>query len=209
MQRFKRFTEKISFQAVWYLYKECGSHTREAAEEEFDSIGDCFGLGHTASENGAKIISVSDYPKRTLANEVISFTKIFLDAKPKYSWTSLEEYFQLKTKQLRSHLLLGFVCFKSQELLLDLHLSHIERLSLDYSIDHSELFTIEWFPFNDLLQLDLLDHKGWVASVIITFIAWAPGSLASCLGFHSFHTFTHGSSSPWPLCTVTTHYIRT
>ena len=60
---------------------------------------------------------------------------------------------------------------------------------MDYSIDHSELFTIEWFPFNDLLQLDLLDHKGWVASVIITFIAWPPGSLASCLGFHSFHTF--------------------
>ena len=61
------------------------------------------------------VILVSEYPKRTFADEVISFTKIFLDAKPKYSWTSLEEYFQLKTKQLRSHLLLGFVCFKSQE----------------------------------------------------------------------------------------------
>ena len=97
-----------------YLYKECGAHAWEAAEEEFDSIGDCFGLGHTASENVAKIILVSEYPKRTFADEVSSFTKIFLDAKPKYSWTSLEEYFQLKTKQLRSHLLLGFVCFKSQ-----------------------------------------------------------------------------------------------
>ena len=27
-----------------YLYKECGSHTREATKEEFDSIGDCFWL---------------------------------------------------------------------------------------------------------------------------------------------------------------------
>ena len=111
----KAATNIIEKTISWcYLYKERGAHAWEAAEEEFDSIGDCFGLGHTASENVAKIILVSEYPKRTFADEVISFTKIFLDAKPKYSWTSLEEYFQLKTKQLRSHLLLGFVCFKSQ-----------------------------------------------------------------------------------------------
>ena len=36
---------------VWYLYKECGSHTREAAEEEFDSIWNRFRLCcHPASE---------------------------------------------------------------------------------------------------------------------------------------------------------------
>ena len=36
---------------VWYLYKECGSHTREAAKEEFDSIWNRFRLCcHPASE---------------------------------------------------------------------------------------------------------------------------------------------------------------
>ena len=52
-----------------YLYKECGSHTREAAEEEFDSIGDCFRLCcHSASEKKWNFTSV--LCSRTLALRV-------------------------------------------------------------------------------------------------------------------------------------------
>ena len=76
-----------------YLYKECGAHAWEAAEEEFDSIGDCFGLGHTASENGVKIISVSEYPERTFANEVISRSH-----SPKYSWMLNQNILGRQTK---------------------------------------------------------------------------------------------------------------